>query len=165
MTALALALAAALLAPAGDAAFPPARPVVPFVEIGDIGCHWTMHGAGEKWIRGGLGQGDDDPVITLVDNAFDRWSDSDEHLIEVSAGDPARRAPANAWAGNAGGQTPGTIGFYLDAALRQLIGGASSLQIWKDGTPVYNTALAAMPSAAELDACVRPPSEGHGDSE
>ena len=137
-TALALALAAALLAPAGDAAFPPARSLVPFVEEGDVGCHWTMHDPREKWIRGGLGQGDDDPVINLVDAAFDLWSDSEEHMIEVSAGDPARRAPAKAWAGNAGGQTPGSVGFYLDAPLRQLIGGASSLQIWKDGKPVFN---------------------------
>ena len=86
---IAFTLSAALLASPGAADFPAARPVVPFTEEGDVGCHWTMHGDGEKWIRGGIGQGDEDPVISLVDHAFDRWGDRDDYAMEVSAGDPA----------------------------------------------------------------------------
>ncbi|HEV2745978.1 MAG TPA: hypothetical protein VGW34_01600 [Allosphingosinicella sp.] len=158
---VATALGAMLLAgAAGPAAtaFPPARPVVPYVERGDVGCHWTMHDPSEKWIRGGIGQGDEDPVIDFVDSAFDSWSDSEDHRIEISVGDPARRVPAIGWAGNAGGQTPGSIGFYAGPELRKLIGGATSLQVWKDGKPVFNAALSGTPTTTQLDACVRPPS-------
>lgn len=163
----ALALAAvALLSTAATPPFPPARPVVPFVPEGDIGCYWTMHDKSEKWIRGGIGMGDEDPMIDFVDRAFYDWSDSEDHLIEVSVGDPNRRLPAKAWAGNAGGQTPGSAAFYMNAEMRKLIGGATSLQIWKDGKPVFNTLLANTPSAADLDACVRPPSDPeHTDEE
>lgn len=158
---------AALLAGgvAAETALPAARPAVPFVEQGDVGCHWTMHGRGEKWIRGSIGQGDEDPVFSLVDAAFGSWSDSEEHRIEVSAGDAARRLPATAWAGSGGGDTPGSIGFFLDAGLRRLIGGAQSVQIWKDGRPVYNGSLARTPTAAELDGCVRPPKSEDSDEE
>lgn len=145
-------------AKASTAQFPPARSLVPYVATGDIGCYWTMHDPNEKWIRGGIGRGDQDPVIDFVDRAFYDWSDSEDHKIEVSVGDPALRLPASAWASNAAGQTPGSIGFYMDAKLRQLIGGATSVQIWKGGKAVYHAVLAGTPTAAELDACVGPPS-------
>jgi hypothetical protein len=58
------------------------------------------------------------------------------------------------------------IGFYMRPSVRAIVGGATSLQIWKDGKPVYNATLAATPSAAELDACVRPlRAPGEGESE
>jgi hypothetical protein len=145
--------------------FPAAREAVPFEKEADLDCDWMMHDPNEKWIRGGIGQGDDDPVIDLVDNAFKTWSDSEYHAIEVSAGDPARRVPAKAWAGSAAGDSPGSIGFYLNAELRRLIGGANSLQIWKDGKPVYNAVLEKTPTVAELDACVRPPHDPNSDAE
>ena len=156
-----LAIGLALAAELGAATpFPPARPLVPFVYDTDVDdCRWDMHDKAEKWIRGGIGRGDDDPIIDFVDMAFFNWSDSERHAIEVSVGDPKRRLPASAWSSNAGGQTPGSATFYMNAAMRQLIGGATSLQIWKDGRPVFHTLLAGTPSAAELDACVRPPSD------
>ena len=156
-----IALAAAVLAlgsgVARAAPFPPARSLVPFVAEVDIDCDWMMHDAKEKWIRGSIGQGDDDPIIGFVDQAFFSWSDSEDHLIEISVGDPKHRVGAKAWASNAGGQTPGSIGFTMTAGLRQLIGGATSLQVWKNGAPVFNTVLANTPSADKLDSCVRPP--------
>jgi len=164
---LSLLLLAAVMAggtePAAPAAvlppFPAARSLVPYAVDGDVGCHWTMHDPKEKWIRGGIGQGDEEPVFELVDSAFYDWSDSGRHAIEISAGDPARRVPVEAWAGNAGGQSPGSIGFYMSADMRRLVGGATSVQVWKDGMAVYHAVLAETPSAAELEACVRPPSE------
>lgn len=156
--ALLMAPSTALAAPAA-VPFPAARSLVPFIAEVDIDCDWVMKDAKEKWIRGGIGQGDDDPVINFVDQAFFSWSDSEDHLIEISVGDPKRRVAAKAWASNAGGQTPGSIGFFMTADLRKLIGGATSLQVWKSGTPVFNTVLANTPSAAKLDACVRPPSD------
>lgn len=153
-----IALAPAMAGAAAPAEpFPPSRSLVPFVKEADIDCDWMIHDPKEKWIRGGIGQGDDDPVIDFVDQAFDSWSDSEDHAIEISVGDPKRRVAAKAWASNAGGQTPGSIGFTMTRELRQLIGGASSLQVWKNGAPVFNTLLAGTPSAAELDNCVRPP--------
>ena len=164
----ALAILLALAAtPAAATVFPPARPLVPFVYNTDVDdCVWDMHDKSEKWIRGGIGRGDDDPIIDFVDMAFFHWSDSERHVIEVSVGDPKRRLPASAWSSNAGGQTPGSATFYMNAELRKLIGGATSLQIWKDGKPVFHTLLANTPSAAQLDACVRPPSDPeHTDEE
>jgi hypothetical protein len=165
-------LLAAMLA--GDAApatptaasppFPAARSLVPYTEEGDVGCYWTMHDPGEKWIRGGIGQGDEEPVFHLVDHAFDAWSDSEEHRIEISAGDPTRRVSAKAWAGSGDDKMPGSVGFYMSPDMRRLIGGATSVQVWKDGKPVSNAVLAETPTAAELDACVRPFSE-HSDQE
>jgi hypothetical protein len=143
---------------ASAAQFPPARSLVPYVATGDIGCSWTIHDPKEQWIRGTIGQGDDDPVINFVDQTFHDWSDSEDHQIEVSAGDPARRVSVSGWASNAGGQTPGSIGFYMDSGMRRLIGGAASVQIWKGGKPVYHAVLAGTPTAAQLNACVRPPS-------
>jgi hypothetical protein len=148
-----------------DAQFPPARPVVPYVKESEIDCDWMMHDPKEKWIRGGIGQGDDDPVINFVDYAFKSWSDSEYHAIEVSAGDPARRVPASAWASSAIDDHPGSIGFYMNAELRKLIGRATSVQIWKSGKPVYNAVLAGTPTTAELDACVRPPHDPNLDDE
>ena len=128
-----LLLAAALTGGATPAtpSFPAARSLVPYVKHQEVDelPDWTMHDAKEKWIRGGIGHGDGEPVFHLVDAAFDAWSDSEEHAIEVSVGDPARRVPATAWAGNAGGQTPGSVGFRMNADLRKLIGGATSVQI------------------------------------
>ena len=162
-------LLALLLAATGPATteFPPARPLVPFVYDALVDdCVWRMHDKSEKWIRGGIGRGDDDPIIDFVDYAFYDWSDSERHAIEVSVGDPARRLRASAWSSNAGGQTPGSATFYMNAEMRRLIGGATSLQIWKDGKPVFNTLLAGTPTAEQLDACVRPPSDPeHTDEE
>jgi len=150
---------------AASPAFPAARSPVPYAEEGDVGCYWTMHDPKEKWIRGGIGRGDHEPVFDLVDNAFFSWSDSGRHAIEVSTGDPGRRLPASAWASNAGGAAPGGIGFYMNADMRKLIGGATSVQIWKDGKPVFNAVLAKTPTAAELDACVMPPKSDDSDEE
>ena len=155
-------LLALLLAAAGPAttAFPPPRPLVPFVYDTMVDdCVWTMHDKSEKWTRGGIGRGDDDPLIDFVDYAFDGWSARERHAIEVSVGDPARRLPVSAWSSNADGQAPGSATFFMNAEMRRLIGGATSLQIWKDGKPVFNTILAGTPTAAQLDACVRPPSD------
>ena len=155
---LAIALGAAFtIAAAAPPAFPAPRPLAPFVYDTNVDdCAWDMHLKQEKWIRGGIGRGDTDPVIHFVDQAFDRWSDAEQHRIEISVGDPAVRLPVTGWSSNAGGQAPGSIGFYMDAPMRKLIGGATSLQVWKDGVPVFNTLLANTPSAAVLDACVRP---------
>ena len=157
-TALAAAIA---LASAASAAAPPAfpapRPLAPFVYNTDVDdCLWDMHLKEEELTRGGIGRGDTDPVINFVDEAFSQWSDAERHQIEISVGDPAVRLPVSGWSSNGGGQTTGSIGFFMDAPMRKLVGGATSLQVWKDGVPVFNTLLANTPSAAVLDACVRP---------
>lgn len=136
--------------------FPPARPLVPFVKD-EVYCGWTMHARGkEKWIRGGIGRGDENPMIHFADRAFDGWSDSERHTIEVSVGDSERRLPVSAWSSK-GSKAPGLAAFDMDAKMRRHIGGATSLQIWKDGKPVFNTLLSGTPSAAQLDACIQKP--------
>jgi hypothetical protein len=165
---LAGALAAVLLAGAiGPNAppFPPARSVVPFVPGPGSHCYWEVHDRSEKWKRGGIVPGDEVPVVQFVDHTFDSWNDNKDHQIEISVGDPAGRLPASAWAGRGEAEMPGSIGFDLNADLRKLIGGATSLQVWKDGKPVYNAALAGTPTTAELDACVGAPRDPNLDDE
>lgn len=159
-------LSVALALVAAPTVFPPARSTVPFAAWGDVGCHWTMHAKGEKWVRGDIGQGDEDPILSLVDHAFDGHGYAVDIPIEVSVGDPARRLPAKGWASPPGAEDmPGSMALYLDAPLRALIGGATSVQIWFGGRPVYHAVLANTPDKGTLDACVRAPREGHGDEE
>ncbi|QIK96739.1 hypothetical protein G7076_10090 [Sphingomonas sp. HDW15A] len=139
--------------------FPEARPLVPFEVDGDVGCHWTMHNKSEKWIRGGIGQGDEDPILDLVDHAFDGRGWAIDIPIEVSTGDPKRRLPAKGWASPDDKDSPGSLAFYMGPELRAMIGGATSVQIWSEGKPIFNANLAKTPSKAELDACVRPPTD------
>ena len=161
---MALSLAFALIAAPG--AFPPARSTVPFEAVGDVGCHWTMHAQGERWIRGGIGQGDEDPILELVDPAFAGHGDAVDVPLEVSVGDASRRLPAKGWSSQPqDGGPPGSMAFYMDAPLRAMIGGATSVQIWFGGEPAYHATLAGTPSTAELNACVRPPSADRGDEE
>lgn len=166
---IALALALALLASPGASAatpFPAARPLVPFVAVGDVGCHWTMHDKKEKWIRGGIGQGDEEPLLDLVDHAFDGFGHAIDIPLEVSVGDPARRLPARGWASPGEADRPGSIAFYMGPELRKMIGGATSVQLWSNGQPIFHARLAGTPSEAELTACVRPPSDPeHTDEE
>ena len=43
---------------------------------------------------------------------------------------------------------------YLKVGTFKIVGGAKQLQIWRDGRPVLNLALANTPSVKELAACV-----------
>ncbi|HEU5481712.1 MAG TPA: hypothetical protein VFU80_01290 [Sphingomicrobium sp.] len=143
----------------------PARPAVPFQKHAEVDCDWMMKSPAEELIRGSIGQGDDDPILYLVDPVFDGWSDTEDHSVELSAGGSGGRAKARAYATHGGG-SPGSLGIYLNAEARQIVGGATAVQVWKDGKPVLNLAFANTPSAAELDACVRPPGwDEHSDSE
>ena len=157
-----VAAIAALLAGTTAAAatpFPEARPLVPFVVEGDVGCYWTMHDKSEKWIRGGIGRGDEDPMLDLVDHAFDGFGHAIDIPLEVSVGDPKRRLPAKGWASPGDKDMPGSMAFYLGPELRAMIGEATSVQLWSRGKPIFNAKLANTPGKAELDACVRPPTD------
>ena len=124
-----------------------------------------MRDHSEKWNRGGIVPGDEVPVMHFVDHVFDSWNADQDHQIEISVGDPAERLPLSAWAGGGNAEIPGMIGFDLGGDLRKLIGGATSLQVWKDGKPVYNADLARTPTTAELDACVGAPRDPDLDDE
>lgn len=162
-----LLLAAILTGSAAAATppFPPARSLVPYVPGPGSHCYWEMHDHSEKWNRGGIVPGDEVPVVQFVDHAFDSWDENLDHQVEISVGDPARRLSASAWAGSGNAEMPGMIGFDLNADLRKLIGGATSLQVWKDGKPVYNAVLAKTPTTADLDACVGAPRDPDLDDE
>lgn len=139
--------------------FPEARPLVPFEVDGDVGCHWTMHNKSEKWIRGGIGQGDEDPVLDLVDHAFDGFGYAVDIPLEVSVGEARRRLPAKGWASPGNEDQPGSMAFYMGSELRAMIGSATSVQVWSKGKPIFNANFANTPGKAELDACVRPPTD------
>ena len=160
----AMAAATAAVA-AADPPFPEARPLVPFTVEGDVGCQWMMHNKAEKWIRGSIGQGDEEPILDLVDHAFDGFGYAVDIPLEVSIGDPKRRLPAKGWSSPPQDDLPGSMAFYMGPNIRAMIGGATSVQIWSKGKPIFNAKLANTPGKAELDACVRPPTDPKGTDE
>jgi hypothetical protein len=160
-----MVLLALLLALASADQAPPARPAVPFEKHAEIDCDWMMKSPAEEWIRGSIGQGDGDPILYLVDPAFNGWSETEDQVVELSVGGSAELTEARAYA-VAAGEGPSALGIYLDEDARKFVGGAEQVTVWKGGKPVLNLAFANTPSAAELDACVRPPGwDEHGDSE
>ena len=119
-----LALAAMLAATDAIApGLPPARPAVPFEKHAEIDCDWVMKSPAEEWIRGSIGQGDDDPILYLVDPAFNGWSDTEDLRVALSAGASAELTDARAYAVTAG-EGPSSLGIYLDEDARRLVGGA-----------------------------------------
>ena len=134
-----------------DRKIPPARPAVPFEKHAEFDCDWVM--PAEPLIRGSIRRGEQSPVLQIFDPVFNSWSDNDYPTVEISAGGPGGRVEALGyvihWA-----KEGSALGIFLDEEARGVVGGASQLQIWKEGRPVLNLALADTPSAAELAACV-----------
>ena len=146
---------AAVSAPAqpDDRGIPPPRPAVPFEKHAEFDCDWVMQDPGEPRIRGSIRRGEQSPVLQIFDPVFESWSDNDYPTIELSAGGPGGRVEALAyvihWA-----KEGSALGIFLDEEARGVVGRARQLQIWKDGKPVLDLALADTPSAEELAACV-----------
>ena len=56
-----------------------------------------------------------------------------------------------------------TLSAYLDADARRLVGGATSVQLWRGGKLLVDVPLENTPSAKQLNACVR--RDGHDDKD
>ena len=135
-----------------------AEPVKPWTVEGDIGCSWWLSGPNGKELHASIGQGDDDPVLTVAERAFLPFAETDDvPLVLRFDRDPRREATASAWVSSVVGDGERMLGMYLTAAARKAFGGARRIEILHKGQVLTNIPLAATPSQAELDACVRPP--------
>lgn len=154
----------AALAPALAAASPVR--VEPWTVAGDIGCSWRLNGPEGKQLRASIGMGDDDPVLTIYDRAFLPFTEEQRVPLTLRFDrDPARAASAEAWSSSVLGDGERMLGMYLRADARRGLGGASLIEVLHQGKVLTAIPLAATPSQAELDACVRPPGTEHSDEE
>lgn len=155
--ALLLCLLTAAAPPPPKAMAPPA-PVKPWAVDGDIGCHWWLSGPNGREHHASIGQGDDDPVLTVSEKAFLPFAETDNvALVLRFDGNPKRQATASAWVSSVVGDGERMLGMYLRPAARKAMGGAKRIEILHKGKVLADIPLAATPSQAQLDACVRPP--------
>lgn len=135
-----------------------APPVKPWEVDGDIGCGWWLSGPNGREHHASIGQGDDDPVLTVSEKSFLPFGESDDvPLILRFDRDPKREAAASAWVSSVVGDGERMLGMYLRPAARKAMGGASRIEVLHQGKVLADIPLAATPSQAALDACVRPP--------
>ena len=161
-------LLAALLTNAAASAAPaaaPAAPVNPWVLTPDMNCDWWVSREDGHSHRASIDQGGG-LQMGLSDVAFDAWPESNEKLrLElIFDHDSRRRVSVGASVTHSSG-IPTMLGFELDADTRRAMGGATRLELLRDGKTIVDMPLAATPSQAEFDRCVPPPNEGPSDSE
>jgi hypothetical protein len=148
---------AALLASgqADDKGIPSARTAVSFEKDAELNCYWVMRDAAQPLaIRGSIRPGEQSPELQIFDPMFDGWSDLDYPTVELSVGKSDARVEALAYVMPSTPARGPFLAIFLDEGARRVVGSASRLQIWKDGKPVLDMALADTPSAEELAACV-----------
>lgn len=156
----------ALASLAAGLALPAVQPgaVKPWAVVGDIGCHWWLSGPNGKEHHASIGQGDDDPVLSVSDKKFLPFSESDEvSLVLRFDRDPKREATATAWVSSVVGDGERMLGLVLRAPARKAMGGATRIEIVHQGKVLADIRLAATPSQATLDACVVPPNPDRED--
>lgn len=139
------------------------EPVKPWVLEND--CSWWLSGPDGKELHASIGQGDDDPVLTIADRAFLPFTEEERIPVVLRFdGDPKREAPETAWVSSIVGDGERMLGTFLSAEARQAMGGAIRMEVVHQDKVLTELPLAATPSQAELDACVVPPGP-KGDSE
>jgi hypothetical protein len=101
----------------------------------------------------------------LSDAGFDAWPQSDHLPVQLMFDhDPKRTVTVDASVTHTAG-APTMLGFHLDADARRALGGATRLELLRDGKLIVDMPLAATPSQAKLDFCVPPPKTEDSDSE
>jgi len=141
-------------------------PVKPWVPHAEVDCAWWLSGPNGKELHASIGQGDEDPMLTVSERSFRRFSESQRvPLVLRFNRDRNRQATAEAWVSSVVGNGERMLGMYLGADARKAIGGASRIEIVHKGKVLADIPLAATPSQAALDACVVPPKGEHSDEE
>ncbi len=157
-----LALAAA---PAPGKMAQPAT-IKPWVPNAEAACSWWLSGPNGRELHASIGQGDEEPVLTVAERAFLPFAETDDvPLVLRFDRDPRREASASAWVSSVVGDGERMLGMYLTAAARKAFGGANRIEILHQGKLLADIPLAATPSQATLDACVRPPKTEDSDEE
>lgn len=156
------ALAALALQLAAPAAAPPVKP---WVAQAGTDCDWWLSGPNGKELHASIGLGDVDPVLSIVEHAFLPFAETDDvPLILRFDRDPKREVAATAWSSSVVKGNERILGLYLRPEARKAMGGASRIEVLHQGKLLADIPLAATPSQAALDACVRPPNS-HSEEE
>jgi hypothetical protein len=135
----------------------PAAPVKPWEEEGDVGCHWWLSGPDGREHRASIGQGDDDPVLSISDRAFLPFTEEMRVPLTVRVdGNRKRSFTASAWSSSIVGDGERMMGMFLDARARRALGAARRLEVIHAGKVLVDIPLAKTPSRAMLDKCTRP---------
>lgn len=135
----------------------PAAPVKPWEEVGDVGCSWWLSGPNGKELHASIGQGDDDPVLTISDRAFLPFTEEMRVPVTVRLNrDRKRSFAATAWSSSIVGDGERMMGMFPDRRARRALGGARRLEVAYAGKVLVDIPLARTPSRAELDRCTRP---------
>ena len=116
-------------------------------------CDWVMRGSAKGEVRGSITRGEQSPVLHIVDPLFNGWSEVNDPVLALSAGGSGRRVEALGYVIHSR-EANSSLSIFLNEKVRRIVGGARQLQIWRDGRPVLNLALANTPSAKALAACV-----------
>ena len=128
-------------------------------------CTWHAKEPGAIYDQVSIEQGDH-LMIHIDDPVFQSWGDSVDNTVDLSTNHSSRRVRIrDAWTD----VTPSswrpspqsTLGAYLDAAARRLLGSAKSVQLWRRGKLLVDVPLENTPSTKELNACV--PRSSHDD--
>jgi hypothetical protein len=150
---------------ATKASEPAAGPVKRWELNAEAPCDWWLSRDDGHSHRASISSGDSDVVLSLSDSAFLPWSDSDRPRVELMFDhDPKRRITVEGWTTH-GDNDSVEFGLYLGAEGRHSMGGATWLELRRDGKLVMEQPLAGTPSQAELDACVGPPESESSDVE
>lgn len=105
-------------------------------------------------------------MLTVSERAFLPFAEDQRvPLVLRFDRDPRRVADASAWSSSVVGDGERMLGMYLTAAARKAFGGATRIEILHHGKLLADIPLAATPSQAALDACVRPPKTEDSDEE
>ena len=160
------AFAAAALGGLAVAAMAQPQAVKPWEIEGDVGCAWWLSGPNGRELHASIGRGDDDPILTISEKAFLPFTEEQRvPLVLRFDRDPARVASAEAWSSSVVGDGERMLGMYLRPDARRGLGGATFIEVLHEGRVLAAIPLAATPSQAELDACVRPPKSEDSDEE
>jgi len=128
-------------------------------------CRWWLSREDGRSLRASIGGGEGVLIMTVADPAFLAWSQSNQPRFDlVFNGDEQQRVRAEGWVSHVGNET-GMLGFELSPEALRRFGGATSLEIRREGRAFFTQPLAATPSTAALEGCVPPPPGPDSDSE
>jgi len=151
--------ATATTAPAAEPA-----PVKQWVKTKEADCDWWLSREDGHSLRAAIGLSADGLALTFGDLVFNTWPEAGYPKVELRFNrDPKRRVQTKGWATHGDGYA--MFGILLTKDAMQKMGGATTLELRRKGKTVITLPLAETPSAAELIACIPPPSTGHSDSE
>jgi hypothetical protein len=147
-------IAMALLTASGLSPSVAQTAVKPWEKEPDTECEWWLSGDDGHSLRAAIGMGDQAIGLSFGDKAFVAWSEEGRHRVQVRLnGDPKRQFEAEGWSTHVSAERA-IFSLDLDAKGRRMLGGATHLELLRDGQSILQMLLANTPGRRELDRCV-----------